>query len=65
MRVEVEENIVTLLKNQGPLSFGDLKARSDYKGQDLRKGIDYLIHNDTRIYVDGVKDKQKFYAYRE
>lgn len=65
MRVDVEEAIIDRLQKNSRLTFGDLKARTGHNGHDVRKALTFLLKNDDRVYVQGVEDKQKYYALKE
>ena len=65
MSVDAEKAIIKELQANRRLSFGDLKARTGHRPQDVRRALSYLLLNDGRVYVQGVEDKQKFYAIRD
>lgn len=65
MSVDAEKSIIDQLQQNSRLSFGDLVARTEYRGHDVRRALKYLLENDDRVYVQGVEDKQKFYALRD
>ena len=64
MPPNVKRSVKEELQGGEPLTFDELKDRTGCLGQDLRRGLKELLHNDDGVYVHGVEDKQKLYAVR-
>lgn len=65
MRIDTQDEIIEQLRKNTSLSFEDLKRRTGRKGQDLRAALRELIHEESGVYVQGVEEKTKFYAYKD
>jgi len=65
MTVEAENAIAELLTDsEEPLTFPEIKESCNVRGQDLRKGLRFLVEN-RDVCVSGVRDKQKTYTYND